>query len=84
MSVQIVKADTPVAIRRKPGSTVTFNNYSAVDVYVSNDRSQLAASLPGVAPSGTKLAATTGSLQVVNFPGVVWARSATDTTIEIV
>lgn len=82
MAFQIVPTAQPVPVRRPKGSTVTFINQNAgggTDIFLSADRGQLAASAPGVAPAGTKLAAGGTTLQWPNFPGVVWARAAVDT-----
>jgi hypothetical protein len=85
MPLQIVNADTAVAIRRAPGTTVTLINNSATDVYIDTNPNRLNATLQGVVPSGTKLAATGGQIQIASFfnSGVVYARAVSQTTIEV-
>jgi hypothetical protein len=83
MAFHIVDALTATPIRRQKGSQVTLVNQLAVDVYFDFNRERLNASAPGVVPAGTKLVATTGSIQIDNFPGVVWTRAVSQTSIEV-
>lgn len=79
----IVSTDRANLIRRPAGSTVTFVNQSAVDVYVDSDPARLNASVAGGTPSGIKIAATGGQVQISDFPGFIYARAATATTIDV-
>lgn len=82
MPVFVVQAAQPLAIRRPKGSTVTFINQNAsggTDIFLSSDRSQLAVTVSGGTPAGTRLPAGGTVLQWPNFPGVVWVRAAADT-----
>lgn len=80
---QVVPSDIAAPVRRTKGSTVTFVNQSATDVYVDSDYQRLNATVQGAAPDGTKLAANGGQLQVTDYPGLLWVRAATQTTIEV-
>lgn len=73
-----------VALRRKAGITVTFVNQSATDVYINREPDRLNRSLKGAVPDGTKLVNGGGQLQWPNFPGTLWFRAATKTSIEVV
>lgn len=79
----IVPADIAAPIRRAKGSTVTFVNQSATDVYFDSDYQRLNASVAGSTPDGTKLAANGGQIQATDYPGLLWFRAATQTTIEV-
>lgn len=85
MPQEVVTADIARAIRRTPGSTVTFINQGATDVYFDSNPGRLNASAPGSVPSGTKIANTGGQIQFASYPdnGVVWVRAATQTTLEV-
>lgn len=83
MAQELVPAENAKPIRRQRGSQVTLVNQSAVDVYFDFNPNRLNATPVGVAPSGTKLLATTGSIQIDSFPGVIWVRAATPTQIEV-
>ena len=78
-----IPIDSAVAVRRRPGSTVTFVNQSAQDVYFDRDPNRLNKTLAGAVPDGTLLAKNGGQLQWPGFPGVVWFRSAVATSIEV-
>lgn len=86
MPPQAVKADTPIAIRRPRGKTVTFINQDAnVDVFLSEERAVLASNwTTGTGPNagqGTKIPKGGTVFQWPSFPGLVWARANTaDTT----
>lgn len=86
MPPQAVKADTPIAIRRPKGRTVTFINQDAnVDVYLSEERGVLASNwTTGTGPlsqQGTKIPKGGTVFQWPAFPGLVWCRAAqADTT----
>ena len=84
MATVQIDDDTAIALRRKPGITVTLVNQSATDVYFSREPDKLNRSKKGAVPAGMKLAATTGQLRYPNFPGVIWLRAATQTSIEVV
>jgi hypothetical protein len=70
---------------KRGGVTITINNYSAVDVYYDSDPSRLNASVAGAVPNGSKIAANTGTLQIVSPAdnSLIWFRAATQTTIDI-
>lgn len=76
-----IPIENAIAIRRKKGVTLTLQNLSATDVYLNNDPGVLNSTPPGSVPSGLKLAANTGFIQMQNFPGLIWARSAVATSI---
>jgi len=79
----VVPTGYPVPIRRPRGSTVTILNQSATDVYIDTDPNRLAATVAGAVPSGTKIDATTGVIQLIDFPGEYWIRAAAETTVEV-
>jgi hypothetical protein len=83
MPQQIISADHAVAIRRKPGSNTLFVNQSAVDVYIDDEGKRLNATVQGVVPSGTKVAANGGQVNWSSYSGVIYARAVTATTIEV-
>jgi hypothetical protein len=84
MPTHNVTANQPISIRRKVGETVTFvNSDPANDAWLSSERSQLAATAPGVTPNGTKLARGGTALQYPAFNGIIWVRSLVDMTIEV-
>lgn len=72
------------ALRRKAGIAVTLINQSAVDVYMSRESAQLNATPKGSVPKGMKLAAAGGQLQWPTFPGELWFRAVSKTSIEVV
>lgn len=78
-----VPASKAVAVRRQPGITITFVNQSATDVYFDRQEERLDRTLAGAVPDGTLLAKSGGQLQWPNFPGVLWFRAQTDTSIEV-
>ena len=80
ISVPALKA---VAVRREAGITITFVNQSATDVYFDRQEERLDRTLAGSVPDGTLLAKNGGQLQWPNFPGVLWFRAASDTSIEV-
>jgi hypothetical protein len=79
-NVSAVKA---AAVRRPAGITITFVNQSATDVYFDREEGRLLKTVAGAVPDGTLLAKNGGQLQWPNFPGVLWFRAATTTTIEV-
>lgn len=80
----VVPADRVTSIRRAPGVTVIITNTSGTDVYVSTDHGELASSLAGTVPTGTRVAATTGQLTIaVSGLGNIFMRAATLTTVEV-
>lgn len=79
-----VDDENAVALRRKIGITVTFVNQGATDVYVDRFPERLNATLKGAVPQGMKIANGGGQLQWPNFPGVLWFRAASKTSIEVV
>lgn len=79
----IVPTDRVQKLVRPLNSTVTLVNQSATDVYFDSDLQRLAASLPGAVPSGTKIAANGGQLQIALFPGILYLRAAASTFIEV-
>lgn len=83
MATHFVDVNTATAIRRTQGSQITLVNQNAVDVYVDFNKDRLNASAPGVVPAGTKLAANTGQIQFDNFPGLLWTRAVSSTSIEV-
>lgn len=83
MAKIVVPNDKAIAVRRKAGATVTFLNKSAVSVYYSREEDQLNTVAPGAVPEGTELAAA-DQLQWPSFPGTVWFRAATQTTLDVV
>jgi len=80
---QIIPADQACAIRRRKGITITFVNQSTIDVYVDDEPARLNQSAVGAVPSGTKIINGGGELQVSQFKGIIWARAATQTTLEV-
>jgi len=78
-----VPNDNVAVVRRSPGTTVTFINQSAVDVYFDEDPNRLNNCLSGAVPNGTKLVNGGGQLQWANFKGTLYFRAATPTTIEV-
>ena len=75
-----------VAIRRPPGSVVVFDNQAASDVFLSYNKDQLNQS-SGPAGILLKAASTTDPrcrLQIYPFPGLIWARTAAATPIQII
>jgi len=85
MPAEIVSVDRARAIRRKPGTNITFVNQGATDVYFDNDPGRINAALPGALTiaNGTKIANSGGQVQFSAFPGVVWVRANAATTIEV-
>lgn len=79
----IVPSGPAAVIRRTKGATVNLVNQTAVDVYFDTDAKRLNASVEGAVPSGTKIAATTGEATWAYFPGEVYVRAATQTTLEV-
>jgi hypothetical protein len=72
------------AVRRQAGITITFVNQSTTtDVYFDRQEERLDRTVTGSVPNGTQLAKNGGQLQWPNFPGVLWFRAASDTTIEV-
>lgn len=70
--------------RRDIGCAVTILNQSSVDVYYDTEPGRLNASVSGVIPSGTLLAANGGEKEFTNFPrNGLWFRAASKTTIEV-
>lgn len=78
-----VLASNARPVRRRVGSTITFVNQSATDVYFDRQEERLNKTKAGSVPDGTLLAKTGGQIQYADFPGVLWFRAATDTTIEV-
>jgi hypothetical protein len=80
----IVLADRAIAIRRRPGRTVTIVNDGAVDIFIDSNINRLNAARTGQIPDGTKVLAG-DSFQWEEFPesGIVYARSTAITTIEV-
>ena len=78
-----VAAAKSKALRRQAGITITFVNQSATDVYFDRQEERLDRTLSGTVPAGTLLAKNGGQLQWPNFPGVLWFRAQTDTSIEV-
>lgn len=83
MATHFVDVNTATAIRRTVGAQVTLINQNAVDVYFDFNKDRLNASAPGTVPAGTKLAANTGQIQIDSFPGVLWTRAVSATSIEV-
>jgi hypothetical protein len=83
MSKHFVDVNTATPVRRTQGAQVTLINQQPVDVYFDFNKDRLNASAPGVVPDGTKIAASTGQIQLDNFPGVVWTRAVAATFIEV-
>jgi hypothetical protein len=80
-----VPTESAIRVSRPEGSTVTFINQSAVNVYMDYEAGRLNSSTPLVEPmNGTKLAANGGEKEFKNFPrGGVWLRAAAYTSIEV-
>lgn len=83
MPAEPVTSDIPRAIRRPPGSTVTFVNQSVTDVYFDADWGRIAQGLQGSVPTGTKIANGGGQVQWSSFPGVMYVRAVTPTSLEV-
>lgn len=79
----LVPTDRANLIRRQQGSTVTLVNQSATDVYVDSDPARLNATVAGGTPSGIKLAANGGQVQITDFPGFIYVRAAAETTVDV-
>lgn len=80
----VVDFVTAVPLRRPKGIQVTLVNQSAVDVYMDREVNRVNQSTPTGVPSGTKIAASGGQVQLEPFPGEMWFRTATTvTTIEV-
>lgn len=67
------------------GSNLTLTNSSTTDVYydVEAVAATLNGSAPGVVPSGTKIAASGGTVQFFYAPKDLWVRSATQTVLDV-
>ena len=87
MPSEIVTADVPRPIRRRPGSNITIINQLSVDVFFDNDIGRLAAAAPGAVSTanGTKIANSGGQVQFSSWAGtgVVYFRSNSPTQIEV-
>lgn len=79
-----VDDEQAVALRRKKGSTVTITNPNATDVYVNRSPERLNRTLKGAVPQGMPIAHGGGQLQWPNFPGSLWFRAATKTSVEVI
>lgn len=78
-----VDSISAVPLRRRKGSQVTLVNQSATDVFMDTEPNRLNTTNPGVAPSGTKIANSGGQVQFQPYPGEMWFRAATPTTLEV-
>lgn len=67
------------------GSNLTLTNSSATDVYydVEAVAGQLNSTAPGTIPSGTKIAASGGTVQFFKAPRALWVRAATQTVLDV-
>jgi hypothetical protein len=79
----IIPTNIALPIRRPRGSTVTFVNQSGTDVFIDSDYSRLNATVAGVPPDGTRLVNAGGQVQITNYPGVMYARAAAITELEV-
>lgn len=83
MAAHLVDVATATPLRRPRGSQVTLVNQSAVDVFFDQNKDRINAPLAVAPLPGIKLVATNGSIQIDNFPGVIWTRAVTATSIEV-
>lgn len=83
MPVVMVSSDVAIKVWRPKGASVTLINQSTVDVYFDREPGRLNASAPGSTPSGTKLAANGGEKEFRDWPGSMYFRSISNTTIEV-
>jgi hypothetical protein len=83
MPFLIVSSDIAVKVWRPKGSNVTLINQSGVDVFFDREPSRLNATAPGTVPNGSKLAANGGEKEFDNWPGAMWFRAISNTTIEV-
>jgi hypothetical protein len=82
-----VDSVTAVPLRRPVGVQVSLFNTSAVAVFFDSNQNSLNSTPVGSAPVGNPLpaaaAGVAGFVQIDSFPGVMWFRSATPTTIQV-
>lgn len=85
MPLVTVPTESAIRVMRPQGSTVTFINQSAINVYMDYEPGRLNSSQPGIEPlNGTKLAANGGEKEFKNFPCTgIWLRAAVYTSIEV-
>jgi hypothetical protein len=83
MAVQAVTSDIPIKVRRTPGDSIVVTA-GASDVYYDSNYNQLATTVKGATPNGTKLAAGTQVI-IPSWPstGIMYFRAVADTTIFI-
>jgi hypothetical protein len=84
MARELVPSGPARVLSRPQGSNLVIVNQSAVDVYFSDNPSQLNASIPGQVPNGTKIAAAGGEVTITSYKaGGFWMRAATDTELQV-
>lgn len=73
------------SLRNFAGSNLTLTNSSTTDVYydVEAVAATLNGSAPGTIPSGTKIAASGGTVNFYDAPADLWVRSATQTVLDV-
>jgi hypothetical protein len=90
MPLHMVDVNSATPLRRPKGSQVTLVNTSNVVVYFDINQNYLNSFAPGSVPNTAFLPAAAagppvvpGSVQFDDFPGVIWTRSVTQTTIQV-
>jgi len=82
-----VDVNTATALRRPVGMQVTIVNNSAVVAYFDRNENYINSTSPGAVPNGIPVPAAAGgvpgSIQIDNFPGVVWFRAVTPTVLQV-
>lgn len=73
-------------LRSFRGGTLTLINSSAVDVYYDVEAAggQINSTAPGIIPSGTKIAASGGTIQfAAPAPDNIWVRAISQTVLDV-
>jgi hypothetical protein len=88
MATITIPSESAISVRRPKGSRVKFVNQSSVDVYMDSDPGLLNSVVPVTIPNsaslnGTRLAANGGETQFDNYPGVMWFRALSYTSIQV-
>jgi hypothetical protein len=72
-------------LRSFRGGTLTLTNSSAVDIYYDIEAAggSINSTAPGVIPTGTKIAATGGTIQFQDCPDNIWVRAISQTVLDV-